>query len=78
MDDQEVRHPDYMPTGYVAPGAVYEVYAQLGFMPFHGWAVLWRTSVLWRTGRVVRRPARRLPAVPLPARRAPILPDGPY
>jgi glycosyltransferase involved in cell wall biosynthesis len=42
--------PDYLPTGPQAAGAVFEAYERLGFLPFHGCAVVWRTDVLWRCG----------------------------
>ncbi|WP_436770562.1 glycosyltransferase [Yinghuangia sp. YIM S09857] len=42
--------PDYLPTGTVAAGTVFDVYQRLGFLPFHGCAVVWATPVLWEMG----------------------------
>ncbi|MGW0665280.1 glycosyltransferase [Streptodolium elevatio] len=45
-----VNFPDHLDTGVQKCGTVYEAYQRLGFMPFHGCAMVWRTSVLWQLG----------------------------
>lgn len=49
-DDGRQVFPDYLPTGPQPAGAVYEAYERLGFLPFHGCAVVWATRVLWQMG----------------------------
>ncbi|WP_345678302.1 glycosyltransferase family 2 protein [Yinghuangia aomiensis] len=49
-DGSRVPFPDYLRDGPVPIGSVAEAYEDMGFLPFHGCAVLWNTAVLWRLG----------------------------
>ncbi|MEU8137042.1 glycosyltransferase family 2 protein [Streptodolium elevatio] len=49
-DGVEIAFPHYLVVGPQERGVVYDTYLRLGFLPFHGCAVLWRTSVLWDVG----------------------------
>ncbi|GCD96821.1 glycosyltransferase family 2 protein [Embleya hyalina] len=50
VDGRRVDFPDHLPRGPVAPGAVLEARELLGFMPFVGAAMVWRTRTLWEMG----------------------------
>ncbi|MGW1994888.1 hypothetical protein [Embleya sp. NPDC001921] len=50
VDGRRVDFPDHLPRGPVAPGAVFEASELLGFIPFVGAAMVWRTETLWEMG----------------------------
>ncbi|MGW1995244.1 glycosyltransferase family 2 protein [Embleya sp. NPDC001921] len=49
-DGRRVAFPHHLEEGVQERGVVYDAFLRLGFLPFHGCAVLWRTSVLWDVG----------------------------
>jgi len=49
-DGRRVAFPRHLEPGAQERGTVYDAFPRLGFLPFHGCAVLWRTSVLWDVG----------------------------
>ncbi|WP_436778135.1 glycosyltransferase [Yinghuangia sp. YIM S09857] len=49
-DGLRIAFPHHLQAGPQERGAVYDTYLRLGFLPFHGCAVLWRTSALWDVG----------------------------